>query len=123
MGEAHRRARRPKPPPTWSRARGLRPRALPRSGNLFRAEASASDRSSEKAAKACANCCDQEACERDDAEGAYERVREEAPAEVGEHQQLERNHRDREDEGDVVVRDEERQRVQDAAEERPTAGD
>src|SRR6516165_2882778 len=54
---------------------------------------------------------------------AEEAGAEESPADTGERHQLERHRRERDQHRGVVLGDEERQRVQDAAEERAEAGD
>src|SRR5438132_845183 len=56
-------------------------------------------------------------------EGLAEAVLEVAPAQEREHHELEPDDDGRADEGDVVLRDQERQRVQDPAEEGAAAGD
>src|SRR5215472_313581 len=56
-------------------------------------------------------------------ERAEEAGAEEPPADPGERQKLERHHREREQYRGAVLGDEERQRVQDTAEERAEAGD
>ena len=61
---------------------------------------------------------DDGAAERYGDERAQEAGAEEPPANPGERQQFERYHREREQHRDVVLRDEERQRVQDTAETR-----
>src|SRR3954452_13359115 len=66
---------------------------------------------------------DDDAREGDDAERADEAVLEEAPAQEGEREQLERDDRDRGDDRRVELGDQERQRVEDAAEEGAAARD
>src|SRR2546423_606922 len=88
---------------------------LPRARRLHAAGLTA-HRRSEQASQPGADRRDRDSGERDDPERADERVLEEAPAEVGEQQQLRGDHCDREEERHRVVRDQERQGVEDSAE-------
>src|SRR3954452_23388751 len=109
-------------PPT-----ALGTRAGKRSGASVQAPRSgarlAAYRRSQKRAEAGCDRDDHDAGEGHDPEGAHERVLEEAPAQIREREELERDDADREEEGGMVVRDEEGQRVQDPAEERAAVGD
>src|SRR6185437_13360093 len=77
----------------------------------------------ERTAKAGADTGNHDAGERHYSERSDEGVLEEAPAEVGEEQELESDYHDGGEEGHVVVRDQERKRVEDPPEERPGTGD
>src|SRR6185436_11068774 len=77
----------------------------------------------ERTAKAGADTGNHDAGERHDSERSDESVLEEAPAEVGEEQELESDYHDGGEQGHVVVRDQERQRVEDSPEERPGTGE
>src|SRR5205823_9932906 len=77
---------------------------------------SARRRRSEQRAEAGRDAADDDAREGDDPERSHERVAEKAPAQVGEHEKLETDDGAGEEQRDRIVRDEERERVQDPAE-------
>jgi hypothetical protein len=100
----------------WSPAKRSR-RSLDRSRRARHHPAVTVERSPGCASECCAYRGDDRSAERDRDERAQEPGVEEALADEREAQELERDDDHRDDEGDAVVGDQDRQRVQDAAEE------